>query len=136
VSALFAALVLVATAIVSPQAIGADDDKVYLVTYAKFKPGKAPLALQIIRERFQPVDKRIGRRVLPFDYVTGDWDHIVYFPFDLARMDTIPSGDEWMKALAAQEGGMEQAQQLWQDFWDLVAHSKTEIARLPRTFAP
>ena len=94
-SALFAALVLVATAIVSPQAIGADDDKVYLVTYAKFKPGKAPLALQIIRELFQPVDKKIGRRVLRFDYVTEDWDHIVIFRSTLRA---------WTRFLLARNG--------------------------------
>jgi hypothetical protein len=51
-------------------------------------------------------------------------------------MDTIPSGAEWMKALAAQEGGMEQAQNLFQSYLDLVANSKTEIARLPLAWAP
>ena len=125
---------LVVAAGTSP-AISADDQQVYLVTYTKFKPGRAREALKIIHERFQPVDRRIGRKVLPFDYITGEWDHIVYFPYDLARMDTIPPGKEWMKGLAAQEGGMAQAEELWQDFWSLVAHSKTEIARMPRAFA-
>jgi hypothetical protein len=128
-------LAAVAVTVPSP-ALGADTDKVYLVAYAKFKSGKAPEALKIIRDHFQKVDKSIGRRVIPFDYVTGEWDHVVYFPFDTARMDTVPSGSEWMKALAAQEGGMDQAQKLFQSYLDLVATSKTEIARLPAAWAP
>lgn len=126
---------LAAVAVMSP-AIGADAEQVYLVMQIKFKPGKAPEAMTIIHEHFQTVDRRIGRKVLPFDFVTGEWDHVVYFPYDLARGDTIPSGEQWMKALAAQEGSMEQAQKLWQQVWDLMAYSKTEIARLPRAFAP
>lgn len=126
---------LAAVAMTSP-AIGADGEQVDLVMQIKFKPGKAPEALSIIREHFQSVDKRIGRKVLPFDFVTGEWDHVVFFPYDLARGDTVPSGEAWMKALAAQEGGMEQAQALWQKVWELMAYSKTEIARLPRAFAP
>jgi hypothetical protein len=46
-------------------------------------------------------------------------------------MDTIPSGAEWWKALAEQEGGAEQAQRLFQTFLDLHANSKLEIAKSP-----
>lgn len=126
---------LAAVAVTSP-AMAAEGEQVYLVMQIKFKPGKAPEALSIIHEHFQSVDKRIGRKVLPFDFTTGEWDHVVYFPYDLARGDTIPSRETWMKALAAQEGGMEQAQALWQKVLDLMAYSKMEIARLPRDFAP
>jgi len=41
-----------------------------------------------------------------------------------------------MKALAGQEGGMEQAQKLFGTFLDMVATSKTEIAQLPATWVP
>ena len=114
----------------------ADTDKVYLVIAAKFKSGKAPEALRMIHEHFHKVDKTIGRRVIPFDYQTGEWDHVVYFPFDPVRGDTIPSSAEWMKALAAQEGGMEQAQKLLQSYLDLIDTSRNEIARLPAAWAP
>jgi hypothetical protein len=133
---LLAVVTAVTSIVIAPLAVSADDVQVYLVEYAKFKPGKAPEALRIIHEHFHRVDAAIGRKVLPFDYVTGEWDHIVYFPYDNARMETIPPGSEWMKALAAQEGGMDKAQKLWQQFWSLVANRKTEIARLPRAFAP
>lgn len=82
------------------------------------------------------VDKTVGRRVIPFDYQTGEWDHVVYFPFDPVQGDTIPSFAEWMKALAAQEGGMEQAQKLLQSYLDLIDTSRNELARLPAAWAP
>jgi len=112
-------------------AFAADVEQTYLVLYAKFKPGKAPEALKIIHEHFWPVDKRVGRKAIPFDLMTGEWDHVVYFPYDMARMDTIPSAAEWWKALAEQEGGAEQAQKLFQSFVDLQANSKSEIAKSP-----
>jgi hypothetical protein len=71
------------------------------------------------------------RKAIPFDFMTEEWDHVVYFPYDTASMDTIPSGAEWWKALAEQEGGAEQAQRLFQTFLDLHANSKLEIAKSP-----
>jgi len=112
-------------------ALAADVEQTYLVAYAKFKPGKAPEALKIIHEHFWPVDRKVGRKAIPFDFVTGEWDHVVYFPYDTSRSDTIPSGAEWWKALAEQEGGNEQAQKLFQSFLDLHANSKFEIAKSP-----
>ena len=131
-----AALLAIAAVSTHTPVRAADTDKVYLVIAAKFKAGKAPEALRIIHEHFHKVDKTVGRRVIPFDYQTGEWDHVVYFPFDPVRGDTIPSFAEWMKALAAQEGGMEQAQKLLQSYFDLIETSRNEIARLPAAWAP
>jgi hypothetical protein len=116
-------------------AFAADAEQTYLVAYAKFKPGKAPEALKIIHEHFWPVDRKVGRKAIPFDFMTGEWDHVVYFPYDTSRMDTIPPGAEWWKALVEQEGGSEQAQKLFQGFLDLHANSKFEIAKSPGPIA-
>jgi hypothetical protein len=70
----------------------------------------------------------VGCKAIPFDYSTGEWDHVVFFPYDTARMDTIPRGADWWKAFAEQEGGPEQAQKLSQSFLDLHIKSKFEIA--------
>ena len=115
--------------------LAADGEQTYLVAYAKFKPGKAPEALKIIHEHFWPVDRKVGRKAIPFDFMTGEWDHVVYFPYDTSRMDTIPPGAEWWKALVEQEGGSEQAQKLFQGFLDLHANSKFEIAKSPGPIA-
>jgi hypothetical protein len=108
----------------------------YQVVSFKFKPGKTTEALQIIHEHFHKVERAIGRKIMPFDYTTGEWDHIVYFPLDTARMERIPSNAEFMKALADQEGGKEQAQKLYQSFFELVAAWKSEIAQLPAAWVP
>ena len=120
----------------SAQAADGGQASWYQAISFKFKAGKAEEALKIIHDHFQKVDKAIGRKVIPFEYLTGEWDHVVYFPLDVARMETIPSNTEWMKALAGQEGGMEQAQKLFGTFLDMVATSKTEIAQLPATWVP
>ena len=85
----------------------------------------------MIREHFWPVDREIGRKAIPFDFLTGEWDHIVYFPHDATRMDTIPSQTDWWKALAEQEGGAEQAQKVFQSYMELQLNSKFEIAKSP-----
>ena len=135
--ATLSALLLALVAISAQTPVGAaDSDKVYLAMAAKFKTGRAPEALKMIREHFHKVDKTVGRRVIAFDYQTGEWDHVVYFPFDPVRWDTVPSWADWMKALAAQEGGMEQAQKLLQSWLDLIDVSRNEIVRLPADMAP
>jgi len=126
------AVALLMAVILRPaQAADTDKSAWYQVVSVKFKPGKTGDALKIIHEHFHKVDKTIGRRVLPFDYQTGEWDHVVYFPFDPSLMDTTPPGAEWWKAFAQQEGGMEQARALFQSYQDMVASSKAELARLP-----
>src|SRR5215470_14840351 len=96
----FAVVSLLALSSLVVPSYAAEDLQAYLVLYAKFKPGKTPEALKIIHEHFWPVDRKVGRKAIPFDLVTGEWDHVVYFPYDTARMDTIPPGAEWWKALA------------------------------------
>jgi hypothetical protein len=128
---------LVALAIqVSADAADNQNTSWYQVVSFRFKPGKTTEALQIIHEHFHKVEKTIGRKVMPFDYTTGEWDHVVYFPLDTAKMDTTPSQAEFMKALADQEGGKEQAQKLFQSSFELVVASKSEIAQLPAAWAP
>lgn len=135
--ATLAALLVALVAFTAQTQVGAaDTDKVYLVMAAKFKSGRALEALKMIHEHFHKVDKAVGRKVIAFDHQTGEWDHVVYFPFDPVRWDTIPSWAEWMKALAAQEGGMEQAQKLLQSWFDLIDISRNDIARLPAALVP
>lgn len=130
ISALLFAATLLSVALLAPLSAVAQE-QVYLVLYAKFKPGKAPEAIRIIREHFVPVDMKIGRKPIPFDFMTGDWDHVVFFPYDSARMDTIPGRAEWWKALEDLEGGPEKAQKIFQAYMDLQSTSKMEIAKSP-----
>ena len=103
----------------------------YLVSYAKFKSGMAEDARKIIYDHFWPVDREIGREVIPFDHVTGEWDHVVYLPLtggpaDLAFQETA-LGKRWTETLARREGGKDKAEALQKRFREMVLHEKTEI---------
>jgi hypothetical protein len=103
----------------------------YRVEYTKFKPGMAEDARKIIYEHFWPVDREIGREVIPFDHVTGEWDHVVYFPMpggpaELAFQET-PLGKKWNEAFVRREGGREKADALGKRFGEMVLHQKTDI---------
>jgi len=104
----------------------------YTVSYTKFKPGMADQARKIIYEHFWPVDKEIGREVIPFDHVTGEWDHVVYFPMaggpaELAFQET-PLGKRWQETFVRREGGKDKAEALNRRFGEMVLHEKTELA--------
>lgn len=104
----------------------------YEVRMVKFKPGKAAEALALARAHFRPADEDIGRRTVPFDLATGAWDHVLYTPIALTGdgYDTVPPRAAWWQALAAREGGMEQARAVFRSFLDMIAESEVEIARL------
>ncbi len=103
----------------------------YTVSYTKFKPGMADEARKIIYEHFWPVDKEIGREVMPFDHVTGEWDHVVYFPMpggpgDLAFQET-PLGKRWQETFLRRLGGKDKADAVNKRFGEMVLHEKTEL---------
>lgn len=103
----------------------------YTVSYTKFKPGMADEARKIIYEHFWPVDREIGRQVIPFDYVTGKWDHVVYFrmgggPAELAFEET-PLGKRWQETFFRREGGKDKADALSRRFDEMVLREKTEL---------
>ena len=103
----------------------------YTVSFMKFKPGMVDEARKIIYEHFWPVDREIGREVIAFDMVTGDWDHVVFFPmpggpselgFQSTAWDT-----KWNEAYIRREGGKEKAEALQKKFGEMVLQSKTDI---------
>lgn len=105
----------------------------YAVSYAKFKPGMADEARRIIYEHFWPVDKEIGREVIPFDHVTGEWDHVVFIPMDGGPADLAfeqtPAGRRWQEAFFRREGGTDKAEALVRRLNDMVLHEKRELVK-------
>jgi hypothetical protein len=104
----------------------------YRIIYVKFKPGALEEAQKLIYDHFWPIDKEIGREVIPFDAISGEWDQIVGFPMDgtptqLAVADT-PMDRKWNEALARREGGKAQAEAIWKRYMELVMTTKSEIA--------
>ena len=104
----------------------------YLVHYVRFKPGMESEARRIIYDHFWPVDREIGREAIPFDYSTGEWDHVVHFPLpggpgDLAVQET-PIIKRWNEVFARREGGKDKADALYKRYSDMVLLEKIEVA--------
>jgi hypothetical protein len=99
--------------------------------YTKFKPSCALRALEITHDHFGPVDKKIGRNVLVFDFRTGEWDQIVYFPviFTGEGYEWVKE-KEWWSTFIEQEGGQDQADAVFGEYLDCLAASKREVGRL------
>jgi hypothetical protein len=109
----------------------------YRIIYVKFKPGAAEEAQKLIYDHFWPIDKEIGREVIPFDPITGEWDQIVCFPMGgsptQVALDDTALDKRWNEVLARREGGKAQADAINKRYMDLVANTKTEFAlrRMP-----
>jgi len=125
-----AGIAILLLAMLTPSAF-ADEEQSYLVLYEKFKPGKAPEGIKMIKEHFIPTDKKVGRKVIPFFFNTGEWDAVAFFPYDASHKDTIPSFADWWSALAELEGGQEQAKKLFDHFMDLHSNTRFEISSSP-----
>ena len=115
----------------------------YRANLTKFKPGTADEARQIIYEHFIKADQAVGRNPIPFNFTTGEWDHVVFFPLqgrpaDLewsptdavtGLIDLRPIDERWWAALADLEGGVEAARALVERFGELVQRQETHIVQ-------
>jgi hypothetical protein len=103
----------------------------YEANYARFKPGMADSARRIIYGHFLPVDQEIGRRVIAFDFASGEWDHVVFIPLpggpaELAMAES-PLARRWRAAFVRREGGQANADAVLARFNELVLREKREI---------
>lgn len=109
----------------------------YVALFTKFKPGAWAEARQIIYSHFWPTDHQIGHEVIPFDVLTGEWDHVVFFrmeggPGDLAWQRS-PTDVKWDAALARKLGGEEAMQTVMKRFQSLIDREHTVIVARPRS---
>jgi hypothetical protein len=119
-----------------PTAKMREDVTYYVAMHLKFKSGKGKEAKEIIYDHFLPANKAIGHEVIVFEYMTGEWDQVVYFsltegPGELA-WEMSPTNEKWNTEFAKREGGIEKAKELNQRFEELVAKSKREIVMTKR----
>lgn len=108
----------------------------YTMVLFDFKPGMEQQAFQFGMEHFAPVSAEAGvPREMAFVGLTGEWDLILFDPLpegpDALAWEVTETGAKWMAALAAREGGMEQARQRFEEFNAMVARSKVELVMRP-----
>jgi hypothetical protein len=85
----------------------------------------------IIYEHYQPTDRAIGSQTITFDFMTGPWDHVAYFLLEegpsALTWEVSPRDAEWRTAFIEQEGSLEEAQKIWEQFSDLILERQTEV---------
>lgn len=98
--------------------------------YLRFEAGQSEAALALIRTHFAPVDSVFGRRLVVLGE-ENEWDAIIF-----TRLVPDPSGQTWvanpvpeiwLEALAAREGGMEEALAVLHRFEALIAASESDL---------
>lgn len=105
----------------------------YQVLYARFKPGAAAEARQIILENFFPAEREIGREVLYFEGATGEWDFIGYFPMSegpgALAYESTAEDQKFFEALGRQAGSPAKAEEVFQRWWSLVDHWEFDLMK-------
>ena len=108
----------------------------YRASFAKFKPGAGTEARQIIYEHLIKADQAAGRNPITFDFVTGEWDHVVFFPLQDGPGDLVwstrPIDERWWAELAKLEGGIQQARTLVARFEQLIERSTDQVVQRRR----
>jgi hypothetical protein len=113
-----------------PKAEKHPNAKFYTAYYIKFKPGKIDEGRKIITDYFEVAGKNSDNRAIAFNYQSGNWHHVVYFPWAAAsdlEWKMSPAGERWWAELAKHVGGAQKAKELMARWGDLVADEKWEI---------
>jgi hypothetical protein len=107
----------------------------YYATFSKFKPGKIEEGRDFIYNHFWTVDKAIGRKPLAFDFLTGPWDHLVFFRLEGGLADAeigkTAQVKKWQAEFEKQEGGLEKATEAQAGFDAMVDKSISGLFKIP-----
>lgn len=121
-----------------PQPVKIEDADWYEIVHVSFKPGAFPEARKLIEEHLWAAGQRAGvpGPILMF-HRTGPWDMTLVWelegPADLEwLMDE--EGAKHAAALAEMSGGIEQAEQIWQRYFDMVDRTESYLAFRPQQF--
>lgn len=110
-----------------------DDARYVSATVVKFKPGKRERAFEIIAEHFKPAGETAGTPgpLGTIHFQTGEWDAIFVWNLEggMADLEWYRTEDDikWFEALAEQEGGVEAAEALLDEYASSVDDSETNV---------
>lgn len=103
--------------------------------FLKFYPGKREEALDLIPSRFATVDRIVGRKPIAFDFVTGEWDHVVFLRLHGGLADKELEKTEmqakWERQLEKQEGGPKKVKILQDYSSSLVMKRGSGLFKVP-----
>lgn len=117
------------------QAPGTAEPRVdwYRATYFRYKSDRLTQARQLVREHFWPVDRVLRPELIVFEFETGGWHQVAYFPLHEGpgEMAGSEKDAQWMTLLSERSGGRERAERLLAEWREMIAESKTELVRRP-----
>lgn len=122
-----------------PEAKKMENHAWHQVVMVKFKAGAMDDAKKIINDHFMKAGETSeipGPQIM--ELKSGEWDMIFVWNMEgITDLDweITPNDEMWMTALAEQEGGMEQATKLWDDYMNLIQNTTSYLAtsQLPET---
>ncbi|MFZ1688281.1 MAG: hypothetical protein WAU70_12700 [Flavobacteriales bacterium] len=112
-----------------------EDAKWRSVVMIKYHAGKMKRAMEIVDEHFRKASAKAGTPLpeLEVRMTTGEWDVMVVWlltgGIDDLNWETSPDNVKFLDALAAQEGGMDKAKALREEYNGLISNSQRDIAR-------
>lgn len=115
-----------------PQKWG-DDAKYVTIAHVDFKPGRREEGLEIISEFFMPANEQAGvpGPSLVVHFQTGEWDVMAVWELEGGTADLewyiSPDDAKWYAALAEIAGGEEEAEAVFADWSDTIAHQLVEL---------
>jgi hypothetical protein len=105
----------------------------HTVTLIDYKPGTEESARRLV-EKFESASKAAGTKAPVIHWFeNGKYDLVVTWNLDKSpandKWTWNPDSEEWWKALVAQEGSLEAARKVENEYNALVATSVTNVAR-------
>lgn len=117
-----------------PQAKKHDSLKWYYLVHVQFEPGKMDEAIKIIKEHYTPAAEAAEVNMPKFFLCnSGKWDMVYLYHLDAGiselEWEISPSDAKWYAAFAAQEGGMEAAEKVFEKYDALIKDWDAELVR-------
>jgi len=105
----------------------------HTVTVVDYKPGTEESVRQFI-EKFESASLAAGTAAPVIHWFeNGKYDLVITWKLEKSPTDDTwtwsPEGEDWLKALASQEGSVEAARKVQDDYQALIASSVTNISR-------
>ncbi len=106
----------------------------FQVIHLNFKPGHNTDAWAILYAKIGPAVRATGRQFIALDWESGPWDSSIYIRLDdgYGTLDyaATPQFLEFRAALAAEEGGEEAGQKLWDEWTSHIDDSSRAVAHM------
>ena len=90
-------------------------------------------ATKIISDYYRPIADKMGRDIITYETLSGEWDRITFFKMSEGiselEWETSPTSIEWNKELIELVGSEEKMKEIQAQYRSCVLENKVEIVR-------